>query len=79
MSRMASLGCWLVMLYGACLVAFHGCDFYMVWSGQVPVGEPMYLDQLAPSLADSGSGQGLGLLLMLVSMGVHAWLKRRKA
>ena len=70
--------CWLMLAYGASLLGMGGMSFYMVWSGQVQVDEPMYLDTLAPALSDSAIMMGLGLVLITVASAISSY-KRRSA
>jgi hypothetical protein len=75
--RLVSSLAFLVMIYGALVVGLSVPDFYMVASGEVRPGEPIYVDELAMTLRQSGSNVALGLGLIFAAAATR-WLVRRK-
>lgn len=71
----ASLAMLFVVL-GCVYVVFGGIGVYMVVTGRSVPGEPMYLDELTPPLADSAVTAGIGLLLIVVALVVRAHVRR---
>lgn len=67
-----------LLVVGAVLAAFTGMQLYMLLSGQVQPGEPMYVDVLANSRADAAIGLAKGLAMIAAGVGLGR-LARTKA
>jgi hypothetical protein len=67
-----------LLVVGAVLAAFTGMELYMLLSGQVQPGEPMYVDLLANPRADAAIGLAKALALIAAGVGLGL-LARTKA
>ena len=66
----------LVALLGCLYATFGGIGIYMVMSGRALPGEPMFLDELTPSLADSVVQAGIGVVLIAGALTGRAYIRR---
>lgn len=67
-----------LLVVGAVLAAFTGMQLYMLLSGQVQPGEPIYVDVLANSRADAALGLAKGLAMIAAGLWLTG-LARTKA
>ena len=66
-----------VALYGALIIAKCATDIYMLTFGGVAPGEPMWVDELAPTLAEATTWLILGSSLVAASLLLRAWIRRK--
>jgi hypothetical protein len=66
----------LVGLLGCAYVAFGGIGIYMVLSGSAVPGEPMFLDELTPALADSVVQTAIGVVCIAGALFTRACVRR---
>lgn len=66
----------LLALLGCVYVAFGGIGVYMVVSGAAVPGEPMFLDELTPTLADSVLQTGIGIALIAGALTTRTYVRR---
>lgn len=69
---------WPIILIGALRTAYALIDCYMVGSGLVSPGEPMYVDAIAPSLDDAILQAVTGTGLVAMGFGVRYWLRSKR-
>jgi hypothetical protein len=66
-----------VALFGTLIVAKSGIFLYMLSFGGVAPGEPMSVDELAPTVADASAWLIVGVLLVAASLLLRAVVRRR--
>jgi hypothetical protein len=68
-----------VALVGCVSVAFSLAALYMVGISGARPGQPIYLDELAPTLGDATIDLGIGLFVIALALTVRALIRRRPA
>jgi hypothetical protein len=73
--RILSTGAPLLIVVGIVNAALAIVGSYMVVFGHVTPGEPMYLDELAPTLGEAMGQATIGVALIALGFLVRAWAK----
>ena len=75
--RLASLLFIPVALVGAVLVAFAAAGLYMVLVQGVAPGEPIWMDELAPSTSNAVIQIAIGAVLVAISLSTRTLIRRK--
>jgi multisubunit Na+/H+ antiporter MnhC subunit len=67
----------LLALWGCALIALGGVHAYMVGSGKVTPGEPIFVDEIALPLGESMRAVVLGMALVAFALLVRAYVRRK--
>jgi hypothetical protein len=73
----ASVLAWVVILVGASSVVGHALNFYLVYSGQVLIGEPVSINDLGDSPQDSLIGCLLSFGVIVLGAAVRTVAARK--
>ena len=64
---------YILTLLGAAAISHAGVAWWMVTSGAVHPGEPMFLDEIAPSQREALEMSGVGFLMVVCASWFRRW------
>ena len=73
---MASIFWWIFALIGGSVTVMSIDVAYMLYTGAVLPGEPMFIDEVAPTMIDSLKSISIGVCILAIGFGIR-WLRNR--
>ena len=73
---MATIFWWIFALIGGSVTVRSIDIAYMLYTGAVLPGEPIFIDEVAPTMIDALKSIGIGVSILAIGFGIR-WLRNR--
>lgn len=67
----------LMFILATIMAAFNGIDLYLILTGQVQPGEPMYVGEVAPTLPEAVGGLVTGLIAAIIFIFARLYIRKK--